>query len=233
MEELKFSIVTPTMWRFAPFLNFLSDIIDLEQVGEVIIINNDVKATPKHEVLYHPKIRLHNLGKNIYVNPAFNFGVAVSRYERICILTDDVIFDIKLFSKISKVFKLNQFYNISYDVSLGIPVTGTIDFVPWHEGIAGGNGGSLMFIHKSDWIDIPAGLDICYGDNWLNDIMQTRFKQNFLIKNTFFYTPMCTTSSSFTNDEMLWREGKIYEAVFRRFRDVNGYSIVPGCTVLD
>lgn len=221
------------MWRFAPFLDFLSVVVQLDIIGEVIIIDNDTAATPNHEVLTHPKVKLYDLGKNIYVNPAYNFGVAVSRYNRICILNDDIIVDIKLFHKIHKVFKPNQFYNISYDASCGLPVTGEIDLVPWHEGVTGGNGGSLMFIHKSDWIDIPGGLDICYGDNWLNDVMQTRFRQNFIIKNTFFYTPMNTTSSSFTNGNLLWREGAIYEAVFRRFRDVNGYSIVPGCTVLD
>jgi len=80
-EETMISVVIPTMWKFRPFLQFLEDMLDSPAVGEVIIINNDAVKTPVDHVLSNPKVRMYDFGKNIYVNPAWNFGVAQSKFE--------------------------------------------------------------------------------------------------------------------------------------------------------
>ena len=57
------SVIIPTMWKYAPFLDYLEGVLEQNSVGEVIIINNNVYATPDSEVLAHEKIRMHNCKK--------------------------------------------------------------------------------------------------------------------------------------------------------------------------
>ena len=68
-----FTFVIPTMWRYEPFVKFLTDLLDHDLVHEVIIINNDKPKTP--ELPDSPKLRLVDFGGNIYVNPSWNRGV--------------------------------------------------------------------------------------------------------------------------------------------------------------
>ena len=91
------TVVVPTMWRYSPFLDLLKYILKVDVVTECIIINNDNTRTPTHPVLTNPKVKLVDFGKNIFVNPAWNYGVQHSSNNIVCILNDDLIFDLKLF----------------------------------------------------------------------------------------------------------------------------------------
>ena len=86
----KFSIVVPTMWRFNLFADFLVKLVQVDAVGEIIIINNAMEAKPDHSIFAHPKIKMHDFKLNIFVNPAWNYGVSVAKYDNICIMNDDV-----------------------------------------------------------------------------------------------------------------------------------------------
>lgn len=93
------TVITPTMWVFEPFCDFLKYVVRLDCVGEVIVINNDQSKTPDHPVLSHEKIRLINCSENIYVNPAWNLGAELAQHETLCFLSDDVIVDLRAFYK--------------------------------------------------------------------------------------------------------------------------------------
>jgi len=57
----KFSIITPTMWKYPPHIRFLEDLVDHDYVDEIILINNDQAALPKNcGVLTHSKIKIYN-----------------------------------------------------------------------------------------------------------------------------------------------------------------------------
>ena len=64
------SVITPTMWRFEPFCEFLQDLVELDVIGEVIIINNSQENTPNKNILNHDKIKMINAEQNIFVNPS-------------------------------------------------------------------------------------------------------------------------------------------------------------------
>lgn len=192
------SIVIPTMWRYEPFVDFLENIVKVEAVDEVVIINNDISRTPANPVLAHPKVTLISCDRNIFVNPAWNLGVKISRNEKICIINDDVVVDLKLF------YKLDQFISedigtvgvVSGDVNLGQPplVDGTIEFVPWTGQLMYGFG-NLFCVHKNNWVDIPEDLKIYYGDNWVFDTqLFYRQKTNYMIANLFFHHAASTTT---------------------------------------
>ena len=97
----KFTIIIPTMWRYQPFVKFLTDLLDHELIHEVIIINNDKSKTP--ELPNSSKLRLVDYGGNIYVNPSWNRGVRLSNTENVVIINDDLIFDLRVFKKLQQI----------------------------------------------------------------------------------------------------------------------------------
>lgn len=212
------SVVVPTMWKYSPFLDFISYVVRNEVVSEVIIINNNATATPNHHILTHPKVKLFDPGRNIFVNPAWNFGIAVSAENKVCILNDDIIFDLKLF------YKVDDFLNESIG-SIGLnagivemkqtPVTnGEIIFEPYTNQMCYGFG-NLMFIHKAHWRPIPQGLDVWYGDNYIFDYYFFKGFQNYFISNMLHHHESSTTVNTVFQErrEIEIRERNIYDQV--------------------
>jgi len=212
----QYSVIVPTMWRINDqFLPFVEQLCQHPAVGEIIIVNNDNTRTPAG--LTHPKIKMFDFDKNIYVNPAWNFGVEVSQFDRLCIVNDDVEFDLAIFERLQ--------YMLSESVGLfglcpGVadfdqtPVTdGTIDIIPWTGQHTYGYG-SLFFVHKKSWAAIPAGLDLYFGDNYIFDLQLSQRKTNFMITNMNHATPFAATTSDTTiSGGMLERERPVYEAI--------------------
>jgi predicted O-methyltransferase YrrM len=184
------SIIVPTMWRYEPFLNFAHYLVRMDVVTELIIINNDATKTPQHNVLKHPKVRILDFGQNIYVNPAWNFGVAAAREDIVCILNDDLQFDLKLLYKIVDFIKpdMGAIGLMTGDINHGqIPVTtGEIEFVPFTNQNCIGFG-ELMFIHKNAWVNIPDGMNIGMGDVFIFERCLYHSLQNYFIANMFHY----------------------------------------------
>jgi hypothetical protein len=189
----KISIVVATMWRFQPFIDFLKDIVEHPAVGEVIIINNAWKDTPTDSVLQHQKVRLYNFPENIYVNPAWNVGVAISAFDNLCILSDDVIFDLKLLTRIQAQLTQGKIFAVNVPFDTTVQIKGLIEFKKFHEGMQLYHYGCLIFMHKDDWVPIPSGLNISYGDCWMWDSMKAKYNENYVIEDLFFYTPSGAT----------------------------------------
>ena len=211
----KFSVVVPTMWRAADqFVGFLTSLSASPYVGEIIVINNDNTKTPAN-LPKDEKIKLVDFGRNIFVNPAWNYGVENSRYDRVCILNDDVAFDLALFEKLQgQVTAESGVFGLcpgTADFNQPAVTTGTIDIIPWTGQHTYGFG-CLMFVHKKSWQPIPQGLDIYYGDNYIFDLQLHRKKTNYLITNMVFQTPFAaTTSDTSITGGALERETPIYQ----------------------
>jgi hypothetical protein len=201
-------------------LNFLGDLVKFPLVDEIIIINNDSKNTPDDPILADEKIKMFDFGENIYVNPAWNFGVHTSKNDKVCILNDDMIFDIKLF------FHLDDFPLEDTGVVGICPghvehnqpkfETGSIKIIPWAGQHTLGFG-CLFFIHKSWWMDIPADLKVYYGDNWVFDTCLWKGKTNFIITDLLHHTPYAQTTGSIVND-FLNKETEIYSNATAAFK---------------
>lgn len=227
------TVVVPTMWKFKPFLNFLADLTNVSSIGQIIVIDNNPAERPDPSqsdaaILLHPKVDYVTFGKNIYVNPAWNYGTQKAQYENICLLNDDVIVDLKLFHRMDAFLRPGiGLCGIcpGLDEEFGqVPVTtGEIDLVHCntsysprtHFGL-----GTLMFYHKSEYIPILNGLDLYWGDNFIYDTLYYKLNQNYHITNTFYYTPYAATTSTLTNTgEILNREHQIYNTFMPRLLD--------------
>jgi FkbM family methyltransferase len=216
-QPARYTVVVPTMWRAAQqFTKFLAELCEYELVGEIIIIDNDNDAEPD-DFQNHPKIKRFVPGENIYVNPAWNLGVEVAQYSRICIVNDDVSFDLRLFDRLADLItpSAGVFGLCPGDPLFDHPpvTDGAIDIVPWTGQHTHGFG-CLMFLHRSNWAAIPAELKIYYGDNYIFDWQLSQGRTNYLITNLTFSTPFAsTTSDTAITGGFLEREGIVYAEI--------------------
>jgi hypothetical protein len=213
------SIIVPTMWRFAPFADFASQLVKLDIVGELIIINNDNSSTPDHPVLLHPKVKVFDFGRNIFVNPAWNIGAQVAKHDILCFLNDDLIFDLRL------LYKANEFVTPQIGVvgnNSGLVeegqtplTTGEIEFEQFQGQVCYGFG-ELMFTHKQNWQAIPDGLDVGFGDIFIFERFSLNHIPVYFIVNMLHYHKGSTTMKSILKDDAVSRherERLIYESI--------------------
>lgn len=187
------SVVVPTMWKFAPFPDFLLKLMDHPQVYECLLINNDHLSTPNHLIFNHPKLKVIHSGKNLYVNPSWNMGIYHASQNLVCIMNDDIIFDLSLLDMIISDFNPHQG---SCGIQTTNSITGGLKIEPYTIHNVFGFG-QLMFVWQKNWIDIPSDLLVYYGDNWIFDTNFQKFGTNMIITNLLHYTPHASTAKNF------------------------------------
>jgi hypothetical protein len=227
MSDTKFSIVVPTMWKFNLFPDFLVRLVELDSIGEIVIINNDMSAKPTHSIFSHPKIKMHDFKINSLVNPAWNYGVGVSLFDNVCIMNDDLLFDLKIFKYLEKYLVPGRL--VVYAQSHSALPDGkindgdhTLELELHTSDVKLYEIGSLMFMKRLDYVNIPAGLDFFLGDIWIWDTMKIRFDQNYYIKNLRFYTPHRVTSNTIADREFIYveKECKLYPTALTNFKNL-------------
>jgi hypothetical protein len=196
----KYSVVIPTLWKSNRIGKLLFDLIKCEFVDEIILIDNAGKFFENFEAL--DKVRLVQVEENIYVNPAWNLGVKLSKNNNIAILNDDINFDPNIFELITEDI-LSEFGIIgmgegNYKESINQEIGPCIDV--WHPGINDWGWGCFIMLHKKYWIDIPENIKIWYGDNFIKDVNPA---PKGILRNFKVETEMSTTS-----DEKEWDEVK-------------------------
>lgn len=217
-----YSVVIPTMWNCSFFSAFLKDLLEFSQVGQVIVINNNMEKMPGDLPLHHPKLKMMVFGHNIGVNPAWNIGVREAMYDKVCIANDDVVFDSKIFNKVDTVLNhssgvvgicpgVKDFNQPPFETGIG-------QVIPWTGQHTYGFG-CLMFVHKHWYNPIPEGLNIYYGDNWIFDTCLISGRTNYIVTDSFFYTPYATTTSQLGDVEGIHQvEAPIYMQAIENYR---------------
>lgn len=227
------SVIVPTMWKFKPFISFINDVAKHPKVSEVILIDNDKNNKPK--VYFEQNIKILTQESNIFVNPSWNLGVDSAINENLCIMNDDIIFDLRILDKLDEKMTLDTNFGVAGahpgEQALNqIPFNnGIIDILPWvnpepgkSEGYFFGFG-TLFFIKKSKWVKIPESLLVYYGDNWVQLTQDTYDRNIYMITNIFYYSPSAQTCTSILTQEqrtlVLQKEGEEYGQQIAIFRD--------------
>jgi hypothetical protein len=163
------------MWCPSTAVELIEQLTTVQCVDQIVIINNKTDCTPTTPVLLHDKIMMLNQAKNIYVNPAWNLGVEHATNELVCLLNDDILFDLRVFEYLTdKITDSDGIYGLNMtDQSDRLHVQAT-DTRCW-------GFGCLMCFHKNTYCTIPTQLKILYGDDFLFNASQRKHKQNFLI----------------------------------------------------
>lgn len=200
---MKFSVVIPTMWRSERTLPMLKDLDASDYIEEIIIVDNDTSKCPGlsdiSKLIYLPQ------KENIYVNPAWNLGVETSSCDHVCILNDDISFDVDTaFKAAIRNFKMGHtlvgLHQLSYDYldvsEMASPFYGF---------------GCCMFLDKSDWTPIPGQLKIWYGDTWM---VNTFSSLAFIVVEV--ETDMSTTVKSGGFQEVINSDNEEWKAIHRK-----------------
>jgi hypothetical protein len=187
------SVVIPTMWRHAPFCDFLTEVCACDHVQDVVLIDNAARDRPLHDVLTHDKIKLLNFGENLFVNASWNVGVYHSQAQIICLQNDDIQFDCAIYQKVHEFLQPHMGL---ISLSSEPPQSDAIEFRLW-QGESQFGCGQLMFFHRKQFVCIDPELRVYCGDNWLFDHMWHMTRNNHMIHNLTHHTPYAQTSKSF------------------------------------
>lgn len=197
---IKYSIIIPTLWKSDRTKKLIEDLRECEYVDEIIIIDN---TSPDEMDMFHePKTRLVSKGENIYVNPAWNWGIELANNECIALVNDDINFDPNIFGVITEntlmyagIIGMGEGnYKEPIDEERG-PY---IDM--WKPGVNDWGWGCMILLKKAHWKPIPNEIKIWYGDNFIKDVNPVA---KGCLRNFKVDTEMSTTS-----DEKEWDEIK-------------------------
>ena len=204
----KYSIIIPTLWRSHRTAKLINDLQDSEFVDEIIVIDNKSIETGTQ---INGKVKTVSFGKNIYVNPAWNVGVAMAKNECIALCNDDINFNTNIFGVITEPV-LSDMGIIgmgagNYTDSIDEDTPPYIDvYVP---GINDLGWGCLILLKKSNWIDIPNEIKIWYGDNFIKDINPAPIG---CLRNFKIESEMSTTSKSNEWEQVIQSDYQYYSS---------------------
>lgn len=127
-----------------------------------------------------PRIKVFKMPENLFINPAWNLGVKFSKHEKVCIINDDVTFNLPKFhhfmlkTGVKAVCYNSKTYLTTEDANEYklVKLTNPNRRPP---GI-----GQMMFLHKENWTELPHNMKLWYGD----DII---YYYHTLIKNVPFH----------------------------------------------
>lgn len=214
----KVTVVMPTLLKpdksiYEYTIKELCNNNNVEKV--VILLNNKDKIIE----LLHPKLKVIDDKENLYVNPAWNYGLSICNTEYYLIINDDVLCHKDIIDKCIKLLNENKNYDLlfidtkeekleDYKVNILKCIEDVeiknIMYIPMHA-----ISGCFMFGRKSTWVPIPEELKVFYGDNW---IMDTNKRNTAKIMN-YYVSHFTATSAREHYDTLLISEGKIYEKV--------------------
>ena len=214
------TVIMPSMFIPEGIVEMVKKVCEHPLVGEFILMDNTVNGGNIKEEI--PKLIYIEEGKNTFINPAWNKGVLMAKYDKLMFLNDDVVTDFEL---IDKVYDL-----ITEDrgmIGLG---EGCWDYRGGEFNVRPiqkfrGGFACLFFMHKNSYYHIPEDLKVWYGDNWL---FEKSDKQPYEIVNWKMGGKISATINTNTiwpitkEDETVWnKKYKNTDAIFFPMRKGN------------
>lgn len=234
------SVIIPTMWK-APHLKKMLPMLDRHPlIGEIIIIDNDSRKTDFELMRRTSKLSYHSFTEgNIFVNPAWNHGVKVAKYDKLFLLNDDCLVNLFALNKIYDAiipergifgFSLDSYCNYDIDAfdvlrdhgfgsNLMIEVIDPKDYIKL-TGMPHIHYGSAMFMHRSNYYPIPEQFKIYFGDLFIYLTNLNRNIGNYMIENGLVMSKASLTVSSMTRDYFA-EESLHVKEVFTQFGIAN------------
>lgn len=211
----KISVIIPTIW--ASLQETSKSLIDLdrtEEVGEILIINNNPEKTPKW-ISKISKVKLINNSKRHFFNYSVNQGIKIATHNICCIYNDDITCDQRIFNfiltelnkeKDGCAFISPNFININ-QYTKGNLIKLKDQPKKWH------GSGMLMFVNKNNFIDIPNELVHHFGDTFIFESNKSRNLNNYLIEGFPISTPGSASTDSVAQ-EIIDKDWDTHHKVF-------------------
>jgi len=158
------SAIMPTLWQGKEAVKTIEELNKLKSVGEIIVIDN---STDEIHLEDFEKVVHIREGKNTYVNPSWNKGYRLAKFDKLLFVNDDVITDWSFVNALEEYITADRGmigagvscwqYNEQYEGSGGVVPIG-------HRPNCYG---CVFGIHKESYVEIPDDLKVHYGDDWL------------------------------------------------------------------
>jgi hypothetical protein len=210
---IKYSVVIPTLWKSSRIHILLKSLIECEYVDEIILIDNSREFKNYYDTL--KKVRVVSPLVNVYVNPAWNYGVKFSKNNFIALINDDITFDTKIFGKLSedslKECGFIGMHDKNYEISKN-DETNWI-FENWHPTMYPHGWGCFILFHKDNWIPIPNEIKIWFGDNFIREVNPAK---KMILKGFKIETEMSTTSADTSWNPIKKEDTKYYISKIKR-----------------
>jgi len=207
-----FTVIIPTMWRGQEMVRMLPAVHDHPLVGEIMLINNNKKITPDWYLNGNwTKVKQYAPEDNIGVNPAWNIGIQNAQYEKILLLSDDVLFTTSLLDFIHP--HVTEENGCIGPHSVNTPAKGPYRLQKAER--MRGQYGCCLFLHKNNFDFIPKEFIIYYGDNWIFRTHVLKGKQPMFIENSNISTPVMATSSLGVFKKQADEEHKTWKKMFK------------------
>lgn len=209
------TFIIPTLWKSEMIFKTIEQFKAIDDDSlELIIIDNsnsDYTSDDKRILVYKPK-------SNNFVNPSWNLGVALSHNEIVCLLNDDITFNVKLFCENfrklvvepeldfgiiainAEGFRFNKINKDDDEITLG------------ELKIKGAGFGMFMIMRKENYEMINPKLKVFFGDDIQWFVHYSIFsRQNFYLRGLLFDGEFSVTSRDIS-DDITENEMKIWES---------------------
>ena len=183
-----FSVIIPTIW--SPPIDKIDDLINklitCQNIEEIILINNNPSKYSFRYTDYKVRELRYN---NIYVNQSWNVGVYQSKSDLLCIMNDDIDFNLDVFKFIENSFNSDSNIGILGVSKSCYSLDQDQEYQLEKIQIRNKGWGCLMFIRKELYTWIPNDLKIHFGDDYLIKQLQDRvYRINGLKINSIIST---------------------------------------------
>lgn len=197
-----YTIIIPTMWvNLISFKKMISIYNESNFVDEIIIIDNNTKDKID---LNFKKVKILTKNENIYVNPAWNWGVSESKNEKIIIANDDIL--IENFEEM--IIKIDDF--LKEKIVIGLNSTcfnGKKEEIVIIECKKRPYGwGTFIAMNKKSYLVIPEYLKI-----WAGDDIQFYNNNAYMILGACVKTEMSETINKYNLTKIAKKDFQFYK----------------------
>lgn len=211
------SVIVPTMWKPQHMLRMLPMLDAHPLIGEIILIDNKIEDANEEFLSSLNKLVYLPQKENIFVNPAWNLGVQVAKYDKLFILNDDCLVNLKtlesIYNFITPEIGMLGYSKLSYcaytidafDMMCESGFGDDISFEPINPEFYFENSGmphiyygSAFYIHKQNYYQIPEVFRINYGDLYIYLKNLKNGIHNYTIEDGFVMTMVSGTVSTIT-----------------------------------
>jgi hypothetical protein len=216
------SFIVPTLWN-SNYIHQSIASFKKSNRGEFILIDNlNSNFTDKDLTVVKNKT-------NNFVNPSWNQGVSIAKYDYVCLLNDDITFNFTTL--------LNNFERLTEDSNHGIIAFNGINLTnalnddndilsPQKTNMRGFGFGCMMLLKKADYIPIPDDIKVYFGDDILNVSLASILKrQTYIIPDLKAKGEISVTSSKFQH--FMDIEHPMYEKFICRLTPDYIYNLMP------
>ncbi len=216
------SFIVPTLWKADKIHDSVKSFIESDiPNSEFIIINNEPSI--KYESS-HPSVIVLEQSHNIFVNPAWNLGVKTAKNDLVCIINDDLTINFKtLKTNIETLINMTDESIIGFDANRNFDETlnEDLEVLSFERATCRSLGfGCMLILKKHNYIEIPEGLEIFFGDDllyWFNNDFRQKIVYN--ISNLKAVGGLSITSRDY--ESVMQTEVKVFDQVIRNIQQNN------------